>query len=342
MTKKEVKETTDKKTKPKKEKKPKRTREYDPVGKLIKVLSKKPKLLNDWSKDPINKAELKELVQSALTFMKLRIACDNRHDSPTETNEAKIERESLQIVLAIADSSSLLEEQLKKSMIYFVRQSEIGDWLLSQPGLKSGWLAAYVLAQFPDIYDAGRCLKCDIHLHRQYDGTFVHPAPPKRDDDEKSKNHCEFDGKVMEPGEFYMHEKKPSSFVAYAGLNTVIGYTCPVCRYNLKWNNSKKCYTHPLYVNLPKSIQKCTLAGKEFKSRIEGALPTYKNYTAIETLMSPKKTGGQKLTFNSALRAKLLGPKGLADMFIMLKMNLMIKFTEITKLNCLVEILTNL
>lgn len=302
-----------------KPKKAKKEKLKDPVKILQQLAKQKPQQIPFWAKDPVHRAVLQQVVRAGMDFQKIRIACDNREDSPTMTNPAVLAANDLKIVLAIGDATRELEDKVKASMQYFLKQSEIGLWLMDHPGLKAGWLAAYILAEFPDIYDAGRCNKCNIHLKRQGNMAYVHPKPPERKKGE-SKDSCEYEGMVMEKDMYWMHEKKPSSFVRFCGLATEEWHACPLCGYQLSWGGKPTRWRHPQYLNLPKGVQPCALNGKMAVGGRKD-VPKFaigdEMVEAIPSRRGEKPESGKKNHYKSSLRAKLLGPMGVADMFIM-------------------------
>lgn len=300
-------------------KKKTRKKPQEAIKKIRAFGRREPQIIPDWDRDPGRREPLRQMVRAAMDFQKIRIATANREASPTETNEAELLPDHLEVILAVSEATADLETAIKASLKGILRESEIGCWLLDQPGLGSGWLAGYVLAEFPDVYDAGRCNECGIHLHRQADMSYVHPAPPERSDQSPSKSKCSFDGETMEEGTYWIHERKPSTYVRFSGLATETGYACPECGYLLRWNSSKKAWVHPRYTNLPKGQNVCPLSGAIFKPEDE-ASPTFWDegtpFKAEEVNASPKTSGGRKRSFNSLLRAKLIGPSGVADAFI--------------------------
>jgi len=312
--------TTKKKT-TKKPKKAKKTKLSDPIATLRKLARSTPGVIPFWAKDPVHRTVLQQLVRAGMDFQKTGLSMVNRKASPTMTNPAVLAANDLKIILAVGDATRELEDNVKGSMQYFLQQSEIGLWLMDQPGLKAGWLAAYVLAEFPDVYDAGRCNKCNIHLERQADMTYVHQAPPERKDGD-SKDSCEYDGMVMEKHMYWMHEKKPSSFVQFCGLATEEWYKCPLCGYQLSRGGKPAKWAHPTYKNLPKGITKCILNGK----MAVGGHQDIPRFAVGEELVDAtpsrrgmKREAGKKTSYKNSLRAKLLGKKGVADAFIMRK-----------------------
>ena len=285
------------------------------LAKIRSITRKRVSVVTNWAKNPRPRDHMRRLVRAALDFQKIGISMELREASPTPTNPAELEDEDLQILLAVGDSMRGMEEIIKRSMKRFLKQSEIGLWLLDQPGLGSGWLAAFVLSEFPDIYDAAICRECGKYLLRQEDMTYFHTAAPERRDDEPAKGKCVFDGEVMEEGSYRMHERKPSTFIRFAGLATVQGYACPECNYNLRYNSTKKAWIHPKYTHLPKGVKPCPHGGTLWIPLTDD-VPTLRTMTAKPVKVSDKTKMGEKRSYNSRLRAKLIGPMGVADAMI--------------------------
>lgn len=293
---------------------------------LKKMGKQQPDVISKWASDPDRQRTLKQVIRAALDFQKLRIGMDNREVSPVEdVNDAQLLPGDVRILGALGRGLQDMEDSIKASVRYLVGQAEIGQWLLDQKGLKAGWLAGVVLAEFPDIYDAAICLKCGTHLQRQVDGTYEHPVLPGSKDLKMStqvpceSNRCPLQGVTVEACDYRMHQRKPSTFARFAGLSTEKSYACPACQQNLVYNSAGGEWRHPQYTKLPNG--KCEYSGKALKS--DGKVPYLvidgRPVEAVERWVSPKVRQGQKLSYNSFLRSKLLGKNGVADMFIMQK-----------------------
>lgn len=301
-------------------------------------------IIQQWAKDPNHRAYMRQLVRAGLDFQRMRMAADARMLSPTSTNEAQLLPEDLQVILLMGDRAREFEEQIKKGMAFLLKQSEIGRWLLDQKGLGAGWLAGYILAEFPDIYDVRRCSVCGQHGFRDVDGVFHHPKPPERkaiagalpdDEDEDdqdalallapeqrpSKIKCVHDGAIMDDSNSYVHERKPSTFIKFAGLATEPSWACPHCHYGLFWSDKReiKGWVHPNH-RRKDGPKHCPANGRTFLgTRGEQPISPVGDMLAEETRRSPKRVPGQKSAYKSQLRSKLIGPKGVADQFVLHK-----------------------
>lgn len=295
----------------------------DPIAEIRALNRKKVSVVPNWARDPVHRDHMKRLVRAALDFQKVGISMSLREASPTATNPAELEDDDLKILLAVGAHVRDVELIIKKAMKRFLKQSEIGLWLLDQPGLGAGWLGGFVLAEFPDIYDAGICLECGKYLRREADMSFTHPSPPERGDDEPSKERCQHDGQAMEEGTYRIHERKPSTFIRFAGLATVDGWACPICRYNLRYNSTKQAWGHPKYTHLPPGMTPCAHAGSFWKATNGDGIPRLKvkgvDFEALPIKCSDKVRAKEKRSYNSRLRAKLIGPMGVADAMIKAK-----------------------
>lgn len=300
--------------------KTKKTKRAAAVEEFVKLSKRKSKIIDKWALDPEPRNKLKTLVRAAKDFEKLRIAANNRQDSPTATNPTQIEDEDLRLLLALGKGCDQWEKALKGSMKYFLQQSEIGLWLLEQRGLGSGWLGGFLLAEFPDIYDAARCNKCGKYLERQADMTYKHTKPPERKDGDP-KDKCEFDGEVMEPENYFMHERKPSTFVRFAGLDTIDHWACPDCEHTLAWQKgSNTILEHKNYEKIPE-IGKCRRNKHKFILSADKTRATDREdgVDALSVKASPMYIKGKKNSWKGALRARLIGTMGVADAFVMQK-----------------------
>lgn len=272
-----------------------------------------------WTRDPAYKYFLSRTVRGALDAMQIRIAMNNRNDSPTEDNPIQLNEENLFFITAMADNMQRMETEAKSTTKKILQQSDIGRWILDQPGLGTGWLGGCVLSMLPDIYDAAICNECGKYLLRTKDLEFFHTPPPKKRSGEDSKDKCKFDNTLMSPENYHIHERKPSTFVNFAGLATVPGYACGHCHYLLKWNSEKKCYTHPAYQNLPKGQKKCKYNDTKWFPRKEDGIPVFDGVEGVNVCTSIKIAKGEKRPYNAQLRAKLIGKNGVADAFLRAK-----------------------
>jgi uncharacterized ubiquitin-like protein YukD len=319
------------------------------------MASLKPEVIPRWASDPERQRTLRMVVRAAGDFGKLDIAMQNRTRSPMKgVNDADLLSGDQVLLSNLGVAFGDVREAIQKSVKYLVAQSEIGLWLLSQPGLGAGWLAGYVLAEFPDVYDAGICLRCGTHLHRQMDGTYVHPVLPnstvvkrgqaaddgaeevggKEEQDEfiirkieawdgqrMDSKDCPLQGQPVPIGHYRMHERKPSTFARYAGISTEQGYACPVCLHNLHYDGKGKVWKHPTYTNHPTGYKRCAHNGVALPNVLEDGNPLLKLgdgtlQPAIPRMVSPRRTTGNALSFNSQLRSKLLGDNGVVDQFV--------------------------
>ncbi|MHC4643904.1 MAG: hypothetical protein ACYTBJ_00280 [Planctomycetota bacterium] len=316
-----------------------------PLEHLAKLSRRKVSVIPQWGWDPTHRARMRMVVRAAMDMQKMGIAMQLRMASPTQTNPAQLEDDDLSMIVAVGAGARQFEDAIKRSMKSFLNQSEIGLWIREQPGLNSGWLGGFTLAELPDVYDAGICLKCGIHLTRcparlcgfpdapDSEMRYFHPAPPEKKDGSQSQIRCEYDGQLMEPGTYRMHERKPSTFVQFAGLGTEPAWLCPKCRYLLRYNSSHKAWGHPNYTNLPEGVEPCQYRGWFWQESKDSEVPrlafkatgggTRKTMydgdeilEALETRASPRSAqAGVKRPFKSLLRAKLLGKNGVFEAF---------------------------
>ena len=325
-------------------------------------------VIPQWASDPERQRTLKMVVRAAGDFGKLDVAMQNRTRSPVEgVNDVDLLGGDQALLYYMGVAFGDMREAIQKSMKYLVAQSEIGMWLMAQPGLGSGWLAGYVLAEFPDVYDAGICVRCGTHLHRQGDGTYVHPVLPKKFHEEegdlpegeeqgeseeipiageggKAKGKkaprnptpwegpswdgvpvfargCPVQGYIVPVGQYRIHERKPSTFARYAGISTEPSFACPVCNRNLRYDGKRKVWTHPKYTIYPTGFDRCPHVGEAFRNKMEDGTPLIKRrdgalVPAVPRRVSPHRTVGQALSYNSQLRSKLLGQKEVVDQFV--------------------------
>jgi hypothetical protein len=300
------------------------------------ILLNDPMLIPYWARDPNHRAYLMQLVRARVDFQRIRMAADARMKSPTPTNPAELMPDDLKVLLLMGDRARDFEEQLTRMVPWVLQQSEVGRWLLAQPGLASGWLAAYILAEFPDIYDVRRCNVCGVHGKRNEDMTFTHPKPPKRkaiegsapspfeEDEEddgdgkesKGKKRCPHDGELMDATNSWLHERKPSTFVQFAGLGTVEAWACPHCGYALHWNSKgDPGWQHANYVKKP-APHACPVNNKRFAGGFDDHPISPLGVEAVAVRRSPKRVAKQKTSFNSLLRTKLVGAWGVAEQLV--------------------------
>ena len=289
----------------------------------IRKASRNPELVEQWGLDPRNQRDLKAFARLGMDAQKLRIQAAGRKLSPTENNLAALPTIGQQFLEAGGAGFVSIEKEAAKDLEVLLKRAPIGRWMLAQKGL-SGWLAGLILGELPDIYDAGRCNECGIHLYRQADMTYIHPVPPAKRDGSASTNKCVHDGKLMIEGTYWIHERKPSTFVSFAGLATEPAWHCPECRYRLTWSINGK-WVHDKYTKQPKG--NCKYCGETFifkgkpypLDEHNPPLTPDTKVPAISLNASMRNYKGHTRKFNSLLRAKLIGPKGLGDQFVIQK-----------------------
>lgn len=299
-----------------------------------------------WAKDPKNQMLIRMVSRITNDVQKVGIAVGNRIKSPVLTvNEALLLPGDLKYLNLLSFSIRGMEAGIKSSAIYAVRESEIGQWLLSHKGLGSGWLAACMLGEFPDIYDSAICRQCGTHLKRTappgvdletasvVNWLYVHPKLPgsivthegpieEVEIDEFIGDVKPVDCKLQEltvPATHYvMHEKKPSTFISFAGLATVDGYGCPLCEHNIYFDGKNKVWKHPNYTKSPNG--QCPMRDKQLEGKrhdVPWFTHANQKIECTPRRISPKREAGQPLTFKSLLRTKLIGPQGIAEQFVM-------------------------
>ena len=315
------KKDSEKKPKRKKEKPPKKEREktYDKITASMVAETEKmdEEVLDHWYLDPARKALIRYLVRAADDVTKIRLPAEGRDLSPTDTNPVQILEEDKGFLLKIGGSCRAFRSDIERHLEKLVLQAPGGVWLLSQKGI-GPWLAGYLIAEFPDIYDAAICNDCGRYLLRDKDMHYWHASPPTKKDSTAGKKACKHDGKYVDAENYHMHERKPSTFLKFAGLDTVEGFKCPHCNYLLRPQYATGVpipvgYIHPAYLNLPDGIQKCSATAKKVTLTEEG-LPLVDGRPAIECRTGRKRVPGLLNTYHSDLRAKLL--KVVAESFI--------------------------
>lgn len=274
-----------------------------------------------WADDPRRRDILRFVQRAAKDFEKIRIAAFNRLASPVfQVNDAQLLSGDLGVLSQLGASMEYMEMSIKGGLEPLVKQSAIGRWLMAQKGI-GPWLAAYLMSEFPDVYDAAICLRCGTHLKRQVDGTYVHPVLPKKDrhvfapaeagsewvDEEEilnkagepsgvfteefdpakyvdpiEPNTCPCQGFTLPPVQYRMHEKKPSTFVRFAGLATEKGYVCPECNYNLYYDSRAKEWKHANYTKPLEGYKKCVLNATTWVEDNDYTVPYYVDKTITE------------------------------------------------------------